>query len=194
MAGFDHFSALAPIYDRLIGTNPSKILIEIADLPTHGALLDVGGGTGRIAYVLQSHIDITVVADISFGMLQQAVRKDQLQTACAPSEYLPFHNQSFDRIVMVDALHHVYDASETCKELWRVLKPGGKIIIEEPDIRTIPVMLVALVEKLALMRSRFISPPTIGSYFNYPDAEVEIHQKGYTSWISITKTSIVRTS
>lgn len=187
MAGFDHFSVLAPVYDRLIGVNQAEQLIDITDLPARGILLDAGGGTGRIASVLNSLIDITVVADISFGMLRQAVRKDNLQIACAPTEYLPFRDQCFDRIVMVDALHHVYDARETCQELWRVLKPGGKITIEEPDIRTVPVKIVALVEKLVLMRSRFIAPPIIGSYFQFPNAEIDIHQEGYTAWISINK-------
>ena len=47
---------------------------------------------------------------------------------------------------MVDALHHVADQEATIRELWRLLKPGGRIIIEEPDIRRFEVKLLALIE------------------------------------------------
>ena len=43
-------------------------------------------------------------------------------------------------------------------ELLRVLKPDGRLVIEEPDIRKLPVRIVALLEKLFLMRSHFKSP------------------------------------
>ena len=74
-----------------------------------------------------------------------------------------FKDKSFDRVIMVDALHHVKDYRITIHELWRVLMPGGRIVIEEPDIQTFPVKLMALVEKIALMRSHFISSGVISS-------------------------------
>lgn len=43
----------------------------------------------------------------------------------------------------------------------RVLKPGGRLVIEEPDINRFPVKLIALGEKLALMGSHFYSPQQI---------------------------------
>ncbi len=57
---------------------------------------------------------------------------------------------------MVNALHHVCNQQETVNELWRTLQPGGRIVIEEPDVRTFAVKLFALGEKLALMRSHFL--------------------------------------
>lgn len=60
----------------------------------------------------------------------------------------------FLRGIVVDALYHMVNQRQAAQELWHVLKPSGRIIIEEPDIRIFAVKLVALVEKLALMRSR----------------------------------------
>lgn len=157
------------------------------DPPQNGSLLDAGGGTGRIGSTLKPYISLVVIADISFGMLKQAQQKNSLQSVCTPSETLPFPDETFDRIIMVDALHHVENAATTAGELWRVTKPGGKVLIEEPDIRTIAVKIVAVFEKIVLMRSHFISPPKIAKMFPFSDATCSIKTQGYTSWVLIDK-------
>ena len=88
---------------------------------------------------------------------------------------------------MVDALHHVCDQTITADELWRVLKPGGRLVIEEPDVRTRAVKLMALAEKIALMRSHFLSPPEIAALFDRANALTTIERDGYISWVVIDK-------
>jgi demethylmenaquinone methyltransferase/2-methoxy-6-polyprenyl-1,4-benzoquinol methylase len=187
MKNFDHFNFLAPIYDRAIKVNNLELLKKFVALPSPGNLLDAGGGTGRIGEALKPYIDTVIIADLSLGMLKKAYAKNGLLTVCAATERLPFPEASFDRIVIVDAIHHVYDARKTCSELWRLIKPGGRILIEEPDIRTLPVKIVSLVEKLALMRSFFVSPPQIAAYFEPVESKIRIQQVGYTSWIMVDK-------
>jgi len=64
------------------------------------------------------------------------------------------------------------------------VKPGGRIIIEEPDIRNFRVKLLALGEKLALMRSHFLSPQQIFSLFDN-EAMKRIVVDGWTAWLVI---------
>jgi demethylmenaquinone methyltransferase/2-methoxy-6-polyprenyl-1,4-benzoquinol methylase len=137
MAAFDHFDFLAPFYDRLIKLDEARRLEQHLALPTSGKLLDAGGGTGRVAHALREKASCVIVADLSIGMLRQAAVKDGLKPVCSLSEHLPFANAEFDRIVMVDAFHHVCDHIKTAHELWRVLRPGGRLVIEEPDVRTV---------------------------------------------------------
>jgi SAM-dependent methyltransferase len=183
----DHFSILAPYYERFIPLHNAEKLVAILGLPIAGAILDAGGGTGRVAKALQGLAGEIVVADFSLAMLRQAHGEDGLYAVNSSAERLPFRGQTFERVIMVDALHHVHDQAMTAKELWRVLKPGGRIIIEEPDVRKISVKLVALGEKIALMRSHFLAPPKIAGLFSFPGAVKQIARDGFNAWIIIEK-------
>lgn len=184
---FDHFDLLAPIYDRVIHLRQPERIIEYAGLPVEGPLLDTGGGTGRITQALKGYACPLVVADLSVEMLSQAMKKDNLRTVCSLSEKLPFADHSFERVIMVDAMHHVCNHQQTADELWRVLKPGGRLVIEEPDIHQWSVKMVALAEKLALMRSHFLSIEKIGELFQYPEASHEIHREDFNAWVVVEK-------
>ena len=68
----------------------------------------MGGGTGRVSSAIRDLVDEVVIADVSFGMLDKADRAS-LKPVCGGSESLPFADNSFERVIMVDALHHVID-------------------------------------------------------------------------------------
>lgn len=184
---FDHFGFLAPFYERFIKPQSPEQLIQLLKLPSPGTLLDVGGGTGRVSGFLVDQLERVIVADLSEKMLLQSKEKTGLDPICSQAEKLPFPDDEFERVIMVDAMHHVCDQTETARELWRVLKPGGLLIIEEPDIQHWGVKLVALVEKIALMRSHFLSPEQIGELYQPFNPEIDLHRDGYIAWVVIHK-------
>jgi ubiquinone/menaquinone biosynthesis C-methylase UbiE len=184
---FDHFDFLAPIYERFISPKDPQELLALADLPVVGALLDAGGGTGRVAQFMISKANPVVVVDVSRKMLAESLKKDGLGPVCSLTENLPFPTGLFARIIMVDALHHVCNQRQTLDELWRVLQPGGRIVIEEPDIRTFAVKMIALAEKLALMRSHFLAPQHIAHLFTSPASRVRVETGKFTVWVIVEK-------
>lgn len=183
MPSFDHFGAIAPFYARVIYSKVN-IMSEVAELPVKGRLLDVGGGTGRVSSAIRALVDEVVVADISFGMLKQAPRA-ALKPVCGGSESLPFADNSFERVIMVDALHHVIGHADSARDMFRVLKPGGVLVIEEPDIRTFGAKLIAFAEKLLLMRSHFLTPDKIMELF--VDGDKKIRAVDGTACVIIKK-------
>jgi demethylmenaquinone methyltransferase/2-methoxy-6-polyprenyl-1,4-benzoquinol methylase len=182
---FDHFGLIAPIFSR-VEYGSLETLLERAALPTPGRVLDAGGGTGRVADAIREYAREVVIADPSLGMLRQADRT-QLELACSNSECLPFSDNSFERIIMVDALHHVIDHGQTAREMYRVLKPGGRIVIEEPDIRKFGVKLIAVAEKMLLMRSHFLAPQKIVDLFSFDSSKANIFASEGNAWVVIDK-------
>ncbi|MBE0697251.1 MAG: class I SAM-dependent methyltransferase [Anaerolineaceae bacterium] len=183
----DHFSLLAPFYESIIRPkNPEKIG-ALAHLPAGGIVLDAGGGTGRVAQYFRARAAQILVADESLQMLREAQKKDGLQPVVSYAEDLPFQDGSFDCVIMVDALHHVADQRKTTDELWRILKPGGCLIIEEPNIHLTRVKFIALAEKLMLMRSHFLTPQQIIALFQGKPAVTRLELEDAFAWVIVEK-------
>jgi ubiquinone/menaquinone biosynthesis C-methylase UbiE len=188
--GFDHFDIVAPIYERVIRRVNLVPLLELLALEATSRLLDVGGGTGRVSGGMSGLVEQVVLTDVSWGMMREANGKPGVSPVSAHAERLPFPDGSFDRILMVDAFHHVCDQEESVGEMMRVLAPGGRLVVEEPNIEHGMVKLVALAEKLALMRSRFVRPAVMQAMFQARGGEVTIHttpDDPANVWLVVTK-------
>jgi demethylmenaquinone methyltransferase/2-methoxy-6-polyprenyl-1,4-benzoquinol methylase len=114
-------------------------------------------------------------------------KKKGLVTVCTPGEHLPFKENSFDRIIMVDALHHVCNQRQTADELWRAITPGGRILIIEPDIRLFAVKLIALGEKVLLMRSHFLSHEKIAALFREKGSTIKVVKSDWNVMVLIER-------
>ncbi len=183
---FDHFSWLAPRYERFIKPSPPAELLERLSLSANTRLLDLGGGTGRVAQFLTAPDRLVVVADETFAMLLQARQKAGVSAVHAAAESLPFASAAFERVLMVDALHHVADQRQTAAEMARVTHPDGRILVEEPNLWHPFVWLIALAEKLVLMRTRILLPRAIAALFS-PCCTAQVETQFATAWISVRR-------
>jgi ubiquinone/menaquinone biosynthesis C-methylase UbiE len=184
----DHFRGIARIYDRLIGVPHIDRQMELLALPCGCSLLEVGGGTGRVLERLEGEAHPLVIADYSAAMLREAHAKQGIHCVRTTAERLPFPDDSFERILVVDALHHFPDQEGAVSEMARVLRPGGRLVIEEPDIRRFIVRAVALGERLLRMESTFHPPERIRGMAETAGLTARVEEDGgFSAWVVADK-------
>lgn len=138
------FDRTAVHYDRITrlaslgsGLRYRREALERAGLRPGMTVLDVGVGTGlvaRAASELLGGSGRVLGLDPSLGMLVQARRSvpgPPLPILQAFAERLPLRDGAVDFLTMGYALRHVADVRGTFRELYRVLRPGGVILILE---------------------------------------------------------------
>jgi len=141
----DHAAAMKPgsanpfIEDELwAGLEQSTQAIVARHLPAGSSILDVGVGLGRLLDPLKQFDRYGV--DISQDYLLRA-RDVGIQVAFARAEELPFDDSVFDAVVACDVLEHVLDLNAVCREMLRVLKPGGLLVVRVPNLEDLSVYL-----------------------------------------------------
>jgi ubiquinone/menaquinone biosynthesis C-methylase UbiE len=96
-------------------------------------VLDLGCGTGRFSSLFAERFTPRVIGlDPALGMLRAATRdadRDNLFYAAARSEQLPLCDACCDLAWLSQMIHHVADRDACARELRRVLKRGGQVLI-----------------------------------------------------------------
>jgi len=92
--------------------------------------LDVGTGTGNYACTLARRGLQVIGVDPSAAMLGIARRKAEPVTwQLGAAENLPYRDASFPLVISVTALEFVRDVGQALAEMYRVLKPGGRLVV-----------------------------------------------------------------
>lgn len=113
-----------------------RYVIQQAQLPDGGRLLDIATGTGDIAYEgLRQHRNLQAVGgDFTIEMMQAGKRRPErqaLQWVAADTLALPFPDNMFDAVTSGFLMRNVIDVPGALAEQTRVTKPGGRIVILE---------------------------------------------------------------
>lgn len=98
-------------------------------------VLDVGCGDGVVGAFLQEKSGVKVTGlDISEEAVKKA-RKNGIDAKVSSSEKkFPFENNFFDKVFWGDNIEHLFDPTQTIKEIRRVLKENGKLILSCPNM------------------------------------------------------------
>ena len=141
------FDSVAPTYDLtndLLSLGQSRLWRgRVAKLvaPKSGhTILDLAAGTGSSSIAFAKAGVKVIATDFSEGMLAEGrKRHPQLDFRFADATNLPFEEKSVDAVTISFGLRNVVDVPKALGEMFRVLKPGGRVVICEFSKVTLPV-------------------------------------------------------
>ncbi|MGZ4188962.1 MAG: class I SAM-dependent methyltransferase [Actinomycetota bacterium] len=172
--------------DRCISYAREKFL-KIAPEHHYGKVLEIGTGTGFFIINLTQAglVNEPYATDISPGMVEVCLRNAQnvgihnMKARAADAENLPFEDEFFDLVVGHAVLHHLPDVEASFREAFRVLKPGGALVIAGEPTR-IGYAIVGLAKRATATAMKTVGARlglTRGSSNGHvdPEAKLEAH-------------------
>lgn len=144
--------------------------------------LEVGCARGTVSHFLRSAGGTWLHADTDKSNVQAAITLVKNGVLQIPPNVLPFPDSSFDVIVSLDYLEHVHDDDAAMSELWRVLKPSGRLLISTPT--TGPTFLLNKVKpKIGLTLDKY---GHVREGYDLGDLRARLKQQGYDILTSTT--------
>jgi SAM-dependent methyltransferase len=105
-------------------------IIHLAEELKPKELLDIGCGDGYLLTQLASKIDAHLYGVDVYEMEATSWTYKMADL----TKGLPFDDEMFDLIVLGEVIEHVPDPDYLLEEIWRALKPGGKVIVTTPNL------------------------------------------------------------
>lgn len=142
------FQSVAPKYDLMndlmsLGLHRlwKRYTLSAANLHAGNTVLDVASGTGDLAKAFAKAVGKNgqvIMTDINAAMLEVGINRltddgivGNIQCVQANAEVLPFTDDYFDCVSIAFGLRNVTDKLAALKSMYRVLKPGGKLLVLE---------------------------------------------------------------
>jgi SAM-dependent methyltransferase len=130
------------------------VAFVVRHLPkTPAKILDVGCGNGWSTYLFRKEGHEAIGTDLPNGPLEAHAIADDLQYVPADVQQLPFDDGTFDAVAMHAVLEHVPDPERALIESFRVLRPGGRLMIVGPHLLSVGLSLrYVMIETMKAIR------------------------------------------
>lgn len=129
-----HYDRITALMSGGTGARYRRAVLQRVGVGPGSRVLDIACGTGQVsaaAVELVGPRGVVVGVDPSEGMRRVAETRRGIRTCAGTAERLPVDDRSFDVVVMGYALRHASDLIAAFREMHRVLRPGGTVVILE---------------------------------------------------------------
>lgn len=116
------------IGSRLITDATARLYQQYIPIHFRGRLIDLGCGKVPFYEAYRDYVDEVVCVDWP-GTLHSNPHIDLFHDLNQP---LPFQDAAFDTVLLSDVLEHIPEPQQLCQEISRILKPGGKCVMNSP--------------------------------------------------------------
>jgi 2-polyprenyl-3-methyl-5-hydroxy-6-metoxy-1,4-benzoquinol methylase len=100
-------------------------------------ILDIGCLDGEISKKLELMGNIVIGVDISINGLTKAKQRAIKIVLANGEKALPFHQCTFDMVIASEIIEHLYDTSNFLKQIKRVMRDDGYLILTTPNLATL---------------------------------------------------------
>jgi ubiquinone/menaquinone biosynthesis C-methylase UbiE len=154
----------------------AKLLNQIGHTPN---ALEIGCGFGAMSEFFQNYCDELLVLDISQVLASRTSKKLGLSACVADAKQLPFVDNSWDLIVTSECVEHTGDPLQAIREMLRILKPGGNLVLTTPNRLWSPLVKASSALQIRKFRGRedFLFPRQIRKLARDLECNV-VHEEG----------------
>ena len=184
------YTDFALVYDRLMSDVPYQEwaryyagLLELYSVRPKARCVECACGTGAISEPVAQKCKLLIATDMAEGMLRQTYKKcskyGNVKVRRADLTQLKCKDNRFDKVVAGNVIHLLNDPEAALRELLRVCKPGGKVIIPTyiNNEGTKQRAVVKMLEKMGASFKRQFDLATYKQFFadaGFPDAEFSV--------------------
>lgn len=141
-----------------------KNFIELT-CPSFGEkVLLVGEVSNYGKYLKKIGTDVKIMEKDQRDIDEAMMLNDNCDVIKGSPEYIPFNDEYFDKVVFLNCFNSFYDEKKVLKEIYRVLKSEGQILIEEKNMEV-------LSNKIGAMTNKLFKTP--GCKFYYPQEVIQ---------------------
>lgn len=176
------FDKVYKYYDKFMAMFKLYKLDEIkaaANLEEYEIIVDVGGGTGRLAESICNSCKTVYVIDESEKMLSKVKQSLKLISIKGNALNSPFDNKSIDTVILSDVFHHIKEQEKLIIEINRILKDDGKVVMLDFHRKHIKTRLLRAFEFIIFGRLFFRTKDEVRVLLERYFHISKVYDKGY---------------